>query len=58
LKIYIYATIDDWNRSETDYVFSGNIMRYDNGVVIIRDEEGNQQYINLNRVFCLVEANE
>lgn len=56
MKIYIYTTIEDWNRGATDYVFSGNIQRFDNGVVIIRDDDGNQQYINLNRVFCLVES--
>ncbi len=56
MKIYIYATIDDWNRQNTNYVLDGHIQRFENGVAIIRDSEGNQQYINLNRVFCLVES--
>ena len=56
MKIYIYTTVEDWNRQSTDYVLDGHLQRFDNGIAVIRDDEGNQQYINLNRIFCLVES--
>lgn len=58
MKIYIYATIDEWNSQDTDYVLNGYIQRFENGIAVVRDDQGNQQYINLGQVFCLVESNE
>ncbi|HWP96304.1 MAG TPA: hypothetical protein VN426_05595 [Syntrophomonadaceae bacterium] len=56
MRIYIYLTIDDWNNQKTKYVLEGHIQKIENGVATIRDNDGNQQYINMDQVFCLVES--
>ena len=55
-KIYIYKTIDDWNRQSTDYVLDGRLQKVENGIAFIQDDAGLRQYINLAQVFCLVEG--
>ncbi|MGE5418353.1 MAG: hypothetical protein ACM3UZ_16565 [Acidobacteriota bacterium] len=57
-KIYIYKSIEDWNQQETDFEIEAQLERIENGIAVLRDAEGNRQYINMEFVFCLVEAYE
>lgn len=57
MKIYIYKTIDDWNKESTNYVLEGYITKVENGIATIQDQNGNRQIMNLSHVFCLVESN-
>ncbi|MGE5404295.1 MAG: hypothetical protein ACM3PP_05095 [Candidatus Saccharibacteria bacterium] len=57
-KIYIYKTIEAWNEQETEFEVEAQLERIENGIAVIRDTDGNRQYINLDHVFCLVEAYE
>lgn len=58
MKIYIYRTIDDWNKQSTNYVLDGNLLRVENGIATIQDQNGNRQIMNLDQVFCIVESND
>lgn len=57
MKIYIYKTIDDWNKESTSYVLEGYIAKVENGFATIQDQNGNRQIMNLDHIFCLVESN-
>ncbi len=57
MKIYIYKTIEDWNKESTNYVMEGYLTKIENGIATIQDQNGNRQIMNLNHVFCLVESN-
>jgi len=56
LKIYIYKTVDDWNKQSTNYVLDGNLIKVENGIATIQDQDGNRQFMNLTQIFCLVES--
>jgi len=56
LKIYIYKTIDDWNKQSTNYVLDGNLLKVESGIATIQDQDGNRQFMNLTQVFCMVES--
>ena|GEM_PF-2555928 len=56
MKIYIYKTVDDWNKQSTNYVLDGNLIKVENGIATIQDQDGNRQFMNLTQIFCLVES--
>ena len=56
MKIYIYKTIDDWNKQSTNYVLDGNLLKVESGIATIQDQDGNRQFMNLTQVFCMVES--
>ena len=58
MKVYIYKTIDHWNNQTTDYVVEGRLEKMENGIAVLRDNDGNRQCINLYQIFCLVESND
>lgn len=56
MKIYLYKTIEDWNKESTHFMVEGNLIKIENGIATIQDQNGNRQFINMDCIFCLVES--
>jgi hypothetical protein len=53
-EINIYVSFESWNREMPDSVIRGSVVEKSDGYIVVADENGYTQIINLNKLYAVV----